>query len=300
MPREVGLVGEFTQSGDKYLWNLGKPNSLGHRQAFPVGGGHDIKGIHPTALLICLLGREWEALMSREDFDIATLASYLHLDPAVVSKMVERGKIPGRKIGGQWKFSHAEIHHWLESRIGVWDDMELARLETALQKADTMPREEDFSLSEMLTLESIAVPLAARTKSSVIASMVELAAGTGWLWDPELMLKSVREREDMYSTALDNGVALLHPRRPNSQILAQPILALGLTGQGIPFSSGRGGLTDLFFLICSVDDRGHLHTLARLSRLLGSPNFLSNLRAAADNREAYQIILDAESKLPTA
>ena len=37
-------------------------------------------------------------------------------------------------------------------------------------------------------------------------------------------------------------------------------------------------LTDVFFLICSVEDRGHLQVLARLSRVLGWPGFLDALR----------------------
>ena len=50
----------------------------------------------------------------------------------------------------------------------------------------------------------------------------------------------------MHSTALDNGVALLHPRRPMPAILAEAVLALGITPGGIPFGSG-GSLTDIFF-----------------------------------------------------
>ena len=89
----------------------------------------------------------------------------------------------------------------------------------------------------MLPLEAIAIPLPARTRNSVIDSMVELAAATGWLWDPKAMAEAVRSREEMHSTALENGVALLHPRRPMAKILSQPFLALGVTTTGIPFGA---------------------------------------------------------------
>ena len=118
------------------------------------------------------------------------------------------------------------------------------------------------------------MPLEARSSSSVIDRMTELAAGTGLLWDPEKMAQAVRERENLHPTALDNGVALLHPRRPMTNILSEPLLALGCTHRGIPFSGARGVLTDIFFLICSTDDQGHLRALARLSRLLGDNTFL--------------------------
>ncbi len=53
-----------------------------------------------------------------EDLDIAKLADYLHLTPPQVSKMALRGRIPARKVGGEWRFNEAEIHHWLEEQIG--------------------------------------------------------------------------------------------------------------------------------------------------------------------------------------
>ena len=55
--------------------------------------------------------------MSDDDFDIESLAAYLHLATTQVAKLADRGKLPGRRIGGTWRFSRAEVHHWLEERI---------------------------------------------------------------------------------------------------------------------------------------------------------------------------------------
>ena len=140
------------------------------------------------------------------------------------------------------------------------------------------------------------MPLSARTRNSVIDSMVELAACTGWLWDTREMAEAVKAREAMHTTALENGVALLHPRRPMAKILSQPFLALGCTTNGIPFGGGAP-LTDVFFLICSTEDRVHLRVLARLSRILTSPGFLDALRQATDAEAAHRLIVDAEAAL---
>ena len=88
------------------------------------------------------------------------------------------------------------------------------------------------------------------------------------------MVEAVRAREELHPTALDSGVALLHPRRPMPSILGGPILAMARTERGIPFGGRHGADTDLFFLICSIDDRDHLQTLARLSRLAVDPDLL--------------------------
>ncbi len=233
--------------------------------------------------------------MHQDDFDIDSLANYLHLSRERVSRMAERGKLPGRKVAGQWRFARAEIHHWLEHRIGGLDEEELVQLEGALERSAT---EHDIvSIAEMLPVEAIAIPLEARTRSSVVREMVGLAEKTGWLWDPRQMAEAVREREDMHPTALDNGVALLHPRRPLPRILAQAFLAVGRTDTGIPFGAQRGTLTDLFVLICSVDDQGHLRTLARLSRLLADAQFLNELRAVPDAQRAHHLIVEREAQL---
>lgn len=232
-----------------------------------------------------------------DEVDIEELAEFLHLPPARVKRMADRGHLPGRKIGGAWRFSRAEIHHWMEERIGGLDSDELEQLEEVLERGVAEPDATDISIASLLKEEAVAVPLQARTKSSVIRSMVDLAAGTGLLWDPPKMIEAVRRREDLYPTALDTGVALLHPRRPMSSILGEACLALGRTLQGIPFASGRGSLTDIFFLICSTDDRGHLRTLARLSRLLAEPGFLDEMRAAPDATALWRVVIDREAQL---
>ncbi|MGO8691363.1 MAG: PTS sugar transporter subunit IIA [Thermoguttaceae bacterium] len=236
--------------------------------------------------------------MSANDFDIHTLARYLHLAPQQVAKLADRGKLPGRKVAGAWRFAKADIHHWLETRIGLSGEGELLEVEGVLQRSapdDTL--EEEISIAAMLPREAIAIPLPARTRNSVIDSMVELAAETGWLWDPRAMADAVRSREEMHSTALENGVALLHPRRPLAKILSQPFLALGVTTTGIPFGADVP-LTDIFFLICSMEDRGHLQVLARLSRILTCSGFLNALHEAADAEAARQLVIETEENLP--
>ncbi len=111
----------------------------------------------------------------QEDFDIQRLADYLHMMPAVVLKLAERGKLPGRRVGGEWRFSAAEIHHWLEDRIGLSDEDELVQVEGALDRAGGA-EEEEISIADLLPLEAVEVPLDARTRGSVIHRMAEVAA----------------------------------------------------------------------------------------------------------------------------
>ncbi len=241
----------------------------------------------------------YHTIMPHSDFTIESLAAHLHLSPQQISRLADRDKLPGRKVGGKWRFSRADIHHWFEDRIGLSDEGELLRVEGVLSRSATSGEDFDIGVGELLLREAIAVPLAARTQGSVIRGMVEMVAQTGMLWDREKMTEAILTREKMHPTALENGVALLHPRRPMASILGQPLIALGLTPSGIPFGGGRGMLTDVFFLICSVGDRGHLQTLARLSRVITASGLLDELRTAPDAQTAHRLIVEADRNLST-
>lgn len=238
--------------------------------------------------------------MASKDFDIDQLAAYLHVTPDQVVKMASRGKLPGRKVNGQWRFSESEIHHWLEEQIGVSDASELEKVERILERNFDTTIDDRSMLCDFMAVESIEVPLHARTRGSVIREMCRLASTTGLLWDADTMAEAVQAREALHPTALENGVALLHPRRPQTSILSDSLVALGVSPQPIPFGNASGHLTDVFFLICSTDDQVHLRILARLARLVSDEVFLTMLRSAATASEAMELIRTTETELVQA
>lgn len=234
--------------------------------------------------------------MSTQDLDVNELAAYLHLTPAQVSKMADRGKLPGRRIAGQWRFSQAEVHSWLEQRIGASNSEELMQVQQVVDRWSDRTSSVG-ELSQLLHSEAIEIPLAARTSTAVVRRMCELAERTGMLWDTTRMAEAVQAREQLHTTALDIGVALLHPRRPQASILSEPLLALGVSSHPLPFGNTSGNLTDVFFLICSTDESQHLQVLAKVSRLLQAPEFLTDLRNCETSQDAYHLVAEREALL---
>lgn len=232
--------------------------------------------------------------MSEDDFDKSTLATFLHLTPAQIEKMANRGKLPGRRVGGEWRFSRIEIHHWFEDRIGLSDQIELEQVEKELE-SDGEPA--PVSLADLIQPGAIWIPLAARTRNSVIHQICQQSADVGLVWDVGKMEQALKARENLHPTALGNGVALLHPRRPQISNIAQAFVSLGITTSGLPFGGPRGVMTDVFFLIASDDERGHLKTLARLSRMIAVPGFVEQLRSCGDATSAHQLIQAVEFEI---
>ena len=48
---------------------------------------------------------------------LGELASYLRLPKLTLYKQVQEGKIPGQKIGKQWRFSRHAIDNWMSDGI---------------------------------------------------------------------------------------------------------------------------------------------------------------------------------------
>jgi PTS system nitrogen regulatory IIA component len=223
--------------------------------------------------------------------DIEQLAAYLSRDVREVGRLVSRGAIPGRRVGGEWRFARAEINHWIETRLHECTPEELAAIEGS--------SDEDVPLLSSLLREStIAIPLAASTRASVLREMARLAEQSWVVYDTDAVIQAITAREEMGSTALPGGVALPHPHRPlGPDVLGEPVLALGITSRGIPFGGPAGELPDLFFLILCTDSREHIRVMARLARLLQRPGLADDLRGCSTAPEAYEVLAAAERDL---
>jgi PTS system nitrogen regulatory IIA component len=231
--------------------------------------------------------------MGSDMMDLVQLAAYLQRDAREVGKLASRGHLPGHKVGGEWRFARAEIDQWLEGQMRGYNDQQL----TALETRGHAEAEQEALVSQLLTPASMAVPLAARTRSSVLKELVALAERTWNVYDADAIRDAIVQREELASTALPSGVAIPHPRRALAKALADPVMAYGRTASGVPFGEPTGTLTDVFFLVCCKDDRTHLQVLARLSRLLLRPGFLDALRAAETVEETWDLIAAAEREL---
>jgi nitrogen PTS system EIIA component len=232
--------------------------------------------------------------MGNDTMTVEQLAAYLQRDVREVGKLASRGHLPGHKVGGEWRFARAEINHWLEKQMSGLDEKQLVAIEKGGRRGDSS----EPLISSLLSEASIAVPLPAATKASVLKELVNLAEQTWQVYDPQAVLEAIKKREEMGSTALPSGVAIPHPRRPlPSSVLGESLIAYGRTASALPFGAHLGGLTDIFFLVCCTDDRTHLKVLARLTRLLLRPGFLDELRAAETPGETWAKIRDAEEAL---
>src|SRR5437016_448204 len=80
----------------------------------------------PTRDLVTCSGNGDEAM---ETMTLEEVASYLQRDVREVTKLANRGYLPGQKVAGQWRFQKVEINHWIESQMHAYTEQELSALE---------------------------------------------------------------------------------------------------------------------------------------------------------------------------
>jgi PTS system nitrogen regulatory IIA component len=231
--------------------------------------------------------------MRSDTMDLNQLASFLGRDARELGKLANRGHLPGRKVGGEWRFVHAEIQNWVEREMPLWNEQQLSGIDRSCPVTGYAPL-----VAPLMPLECIDLELAARTKTSAIRDLVKLADRSDRLWDTDAIRESVLTRETRGSTAWPAGFAIPHPHRRLPHAQGESVIAFARSRGGIAFGAGRDGLTDLFFLVCCSDDREHLRVLSRLSRMVRRSEFADALRGAAQAADVRSLVETAERELP--
>ncbi len=233
--------------------------------------------------------------MPQRTMNIEQVARYLHMDAQQVARLVKQCDIPCEQAGTHPIFRRREVDAWASQRILGMKERPLASFHRdSAGKAD---RGGDalFAIGDMLTPERTVSALSSRTKSAVLHDLTAVAEAAGLLYDPKDLLHSLVEREALCSTGLVNGVAIVHPRHHDPYLACESFLVLARAAGTIHFGAPDGRPTDIFFLLVCLDDRRHLHALARLCTMILSTAMIEKIRAAEEPVEMYAATLAAEA-----
>ncbi len=235
--------------------------------------------------------------MPHRSFTLEEVAAYLHVSEEAIRTLAKQGGIPHVRVGALYRFQQTEIDRWASQRLlGMAPEAMGAFHERSTAKEHDLSARHAL-IPELMREEGIDGGLAAKTRAKVIRGMVDLADRTGKVWDRESLLAGVEEREALCSTALSGGVALLHPPHHEPYMFEDTFIVLGRTPAPVPFGGPDGQTTRLFFLVCSQEDRIHLHLLARLGMICYHTDALLRLNEAADAREMLEVLVAAEQEV---
>jgi PTS system nitrogen regulatory IIA component len=216
------------------------------------------------------------------------LAEYLQLSARTVYRLLERNELPGVRVGGQWRFRKSQVDHWLDRRLPGLESTELRELSAPTDGAAPP------TLSELLEPRNVVFGLPAGEPEQVVRGFVQRLVFPEPV-DQALLIQRVLEREAMCSTALPDGVALLHTPRIRQRVLAvHDFLAVGRLETPIRFGALDGSLTDTLVLVLARGERTHLLLLAKMARLFRETGFVPTLRGASSAAEILRLIRESE------
>ena len=125
--------------------------------------------------------------------------------------------------------------------------------------------------------------------TAVIRNLPELPA-----LKKEALLQAVMEREALISTAIENGIALPHPRTPMLEDSESPFVAIAFPLQPLDWDAPDGGKVHTVFLIVSKSPKQHLEALTKINFLCQQENFFSLISSRAAKDEINAAIFAAE------
>lgn len=151
-----------------------------------------------------------------------------------------------------------------------------------------------MKITDLLKPEGIRVGASATDQMDAIDQLVALQNASGNISDPEGYKAGILAREEEFSTAVGDGIAIPHAK---TDAVRQAGLAAMTVPDGVDWKAPDGEKADLMFMIAAPagEANTHLEMLANLSAMLMHADFANALRAAKTPEEFLKVIDDAEA-----
>jgi fructose-specific phosphotransferase system IIA component len=150
-----------------------------------------------------------------------------------------------------------------------------------------------MNILDIITPETVKVPLDAKDKKGAIIELVDLLADAGRVDDVAALRDAVWSREQTRTTGIGHGLAIPHGKCVGVARLA---MAIGKPAQPMDFAAIDGKPVQLIILLASPIDRtsDHIQALARISKLMHAEAFRERMYAARSREEVYALVQEAE------
>lgn len=215
--------------------------------------------------------------MAKEYLTLRQAASYLKVTDSVIKEMTKSKIFSAKKVGSTFKIEKAEVDEWLANL----NEREVEHL--ALKRSVC-------KFSDYFKPKFIYLDFAADNKYEAIGEMSKKAKEVKIVRDHRWLYQVVVAREELVSTAIGKGVALLHPRHLHPSKIKKPSIIFGRSSQGIEFDAIDNKPVNLFFMLLLHDDIQHLFSISYISKLLMSEEILKTLSNAKTSEEIVTVL----------
>jgi len=214
---------------------------------------------------------------------IAEAAEYLKVNESVINEMLNTGVIKKQGTSKSFSIDKDEIDTWL-STLNPKEEENLAMKRIICHFQD------------YFKLENIILDFNSDNKYESIATMSKKARDLKIVKDHRWLYEVVVAREELVSTAVGKGVAMLHPRHMHPTKIKQPTVLFGRSAEGVEFDAPDDQPVNLFFMLLLHNDKQHLFSLSFITKFLMHEKNINLLNQAKTAEEVYNAISSFETQ----
>jgi nitrogen PTS system EIIA component len=217
--------------------------------------------------------------MAKKYISKAEAAKKLKVSDRVIQEMINSKIFETKMVGKNEKIDEDSLNEWLENLNE--DDEHMLALKRVI-----------CHFEEYMRPENIFLDFHAENKYDAIRILSEKAKDLKLVRDARWLYEVVVAREELISTAIGNGVALLHPRHLHPSKIKAPSILFGRSLEGVDFDAPDHKPVNIFFMLLLHNDKQHLFSLSYISKLITNPAVLESFLNASSEDEINKIFSD--------
>ena len=216
------------------------------------------------------------------DLTIKDISILLLKPEKEIQALIKKKEIPAQTINDKLLFNKQQIIEWALSRnipINISNHEKMS--EYHVDTLNTILDENSFFYD---------CDLAEKTYIEQMVNLLDLEKNV----DKVIIVQLLKNREELMSTAIGNGISLPHPRIPLMVGKNKPLIHFFFPKEQLDLKSLDSKPVHTIILMISQTIKQHLSMLAHLSFLLSQESFRNALEKRFDYREMINIITQIE------
>lgn len=230
------------------------------------------------------------------DLKIKDVADLLKVSESTIRRWLTDGKIPAYRLNHQYRFSRIEIENWMikcklkssdASEFSPFDEMLINTDEQKEQNASSKGMQQ-FSFYRAVHHGGIYHDIPGTTKEEIIKETTKRIAQKMSL-DADVLSELLLDRERLMPTALNHGIAVPHARDFVAG-LSFDFITVVFPKNPIEYGALDGKPVHTLFFLFAIDDKIHLHLLAKLAHLSSNQKALEFLQGKPDKANLMEYL----------
>lgn len=217
------------------------------------------------------------------DLTVKDISILLFMPEKVIQSLIKKKEIPFQTINDKLLFNKQQMVEWALSRnipINISDHKKMS--EYHVKTLNTVLDHNSFFYD---------CDLSDKTYIEQMVNLLDLEKNV----DKGIIVQLLKNREELMSTAIGNGISLPHPRIPLMVGKNKPLINFFFPKEALDLKSLDGKPVHTIILMISQTIKQHLSLLAHLSFLLSKETFRFALESRLNYKEILDIIAHIES-----